>query len=100
MGAMWTLRRGSSPGPALLPSLRSMEGTFCPGLSTRSEGERREKAGEPCLETRRKVGSGELAVGHGMERSRMIKEIGGYAGDRAGGMLEVQVRQVVGTQQV
>lgn len=30
----------------------------------------------------------------------MIGEIGGYAGDRAGAMLEVQIRQVVGIQQV
>lgn len=47
------------------------------------------------METKRKVTSEESAGGHGMERSRMIEEIGSYAGDRAGAMLEAQVRQVV-----
>lgn len=31
-----------------------------------------------------------------VERSRTIREIGSLAGARAGGMLKVQVRQVVG----
>lgn len=49
-------------------------------LLSRSEGGRREKAGEPCSETRRKVIRGESAGGHRVERSRMIWEIRGYAG--------------------
>lgn len=62
--------------------------------------ERRENAVKPHLETRRKLSSEESAGGHRVEKSRMIWETRGYTGDRAGVILEVQVRQLVDIQQV
>lgn len=100
MEAKQTSECGSITSPTQLLSLKRTEGTFYPGLSTRSDGGRREKAGEPNLETKRKVSSGGSAGGHGVEICRMTGGIGAYAGDRAGAMLEVQIRQVVGIQQV
>lgn len=77
--------------PTLLPSPRRTEGS---GQSNRTEGERREKAVKPRLETKRKLSSEESTGGHGVEKSRMIWETGGYTGDRAGVIPEIQVRQV------
>lgn len=59
IGANRTSECGSVTGPTLLLSPRKTEGTLSPGLSTRFEGGRREKAGAPCLETRGNVSSRE-----------------------------------------